>query len=287
MNRAVRTTIADIPENNRRELKRIVGIIRRYAEVDLIILFGKYANGTMRSVLGGYELLLVSQHGDGINTFKLAEILDAVFCRSDRKEENIFLHSCSLSSLKSSCSKGSCFFISVCNEGIPVYDNKRCNYPLEQQSYNPALYQAGYEHFSKFAEVFLNRAESAWKNHQVRMAALNLFYTTDMLFKAVEFVFYGEVIRCSHLEFSYYRVRHFSRHLVKSFDPAQSNNRMWYGQLLYYPKYSRNLPNFRLYKKDYTDCLARLKLLQEIVESACIEQIAIIENRIDAGFDTS
>ena len=113
MNQAERTTIADIPEINRRELKRIVGIIRRHTEVDLIILFGKYANGSMRSVLGGYELLLVSQQECWINTYKLAEILDAAFCRSNRKEENIFLHSCSLSSLKSSCSKGSCFFISI------------------------------------------------------------------------------------------------------------------------------------------------------------------------------
>ena len=287
MNRAVRTTIADIPEINRRELKRIVGIIRRHAEVDLIILFGKYAKGTMRSVLGGYELLLVSQHGDGINTSKLTEILDTVFCRSDRKEENVFLHSCSLSSLKSSCSKGSCFFISVCNEGILVYDSKRCNYPLEPQSYNPALHQAGYDHFFKFAEFFLNRAESAWENRQVRMAALNLFYTADMLFKAVESVFYGEVIRCSHLEYSYYRVRHFSQLLAESFDPVQSGNRMWYGQLLYYLKYSRNMPNFRLYVKDYTDCLARLKLLQKIVEHACRKQIGIIANRMDVGFDTS
>ena len=80
MNQAERTTIADIPEINRRELKRIVGIIRRHTEVDLIILFGKYANGSMRSVLGGYELLLVSQQECWINTYKLAEILDAAFC---------------------------------------------------------------------------------------------------------------------------------------------------------------------------------------------------------------
>ena len=119
------------------------------------------------------------------------------------------------------------------------------------------------------------------------MAALNLFYTADMLFKAVESVFYGEVIRCSHLEYSYYRVRHFSQLLAESFDPVQSGNRMWYGQLLYYLKYSRNMPNFRLYVKDYTDCLARLKLLQKIVEHACRKQIGIIANRMDAGFDTS
>lgn len=278
MNTAEKPAQGDIPEINRRELKRIVGIIRKHAEVDLILLFGKYAKGSMRSVLGGYELLLVSQHERWINTFKLAEILETTLCRSSRKEQNIFLHSCSLSSLKSSCSKGSCFFISICNEGIPIYDNKRCCYPFEQKSFNLSISQAAYNHFSNFAEVFLNRAESAWNDHQVRAAALNLFYTADMLFKAIESVFYGDVIRCSHLEYSYFRVRHFSRRLAESFDPARSKNRMWYGLLLYYLKYSRNLPNFRLYEKDYKECLERLRLLHEIVESACKEQTGIIGN---------
>jgi hypothetical protein len=273
MNQAERTTIADIPEINRQELKRIVGIIRRHAEVDLIILFGKYANGSMRSVLGGYELLLVSQQECWINTFKITEILDAAFCRPNRKEENIFLHSCSLSSLKSNCSKGNCFFISICNEGILVYDNKKCHYPIERQPYNPALHQAAYEHFADFAEVFLNRAESAWKDGQPRMAALNLFYTADMLFKAIESVFYGDVIRCSHLEYSYFRVRHFSWLLAESFNPAQNNNRMWYGQLLYYLRYSRNLPTFKVYEKDYQNCLAKLRSLRDIVDRVCREYI--------------
>lgn len=287
MNTAEKTAQSNIPEIYRRELKRIVGIIRKHAEVDLILLFGRYANGSMRSVLGGYELLLVSQRECWINTFKLAGILDIAFCRSDRKEQNIFLHSCSLSSLKSSCSKGSCFFISICNEGIPVYDNKRCGYPLERKPFDTAISQAAYDHFSNFAEVFLNRAESAWKDHQVRAAALNLFYTADMLFKAVESVFYGDVIRCSHLEYSYFRVRHFSRRLAESFDPARSKNRMWYGLLLYYLKYSRILPNFRLYEKDYKECLERLRLLQEIVNEVCTEQISKIEKYMDAKTYTS
>ena len=105
------------------------------------------------------------------------------------------------------------------------------------------------------------------------MAALNLFYTADMLFKAIESVFYGDVIRCSHLEYSYFRVRHFSQRLAESFDPAQNNNRMWYGQLLYYLRYSRNLPTFKVYEKDYQNCLAKLKLLRDIVDSVCWEHI--------------
>ena len=62
MNTAEKPAQSNIPEINRRELKRIVGIIRKHADVDLILLFGKYANGSMRSVLGGYEFLLVCQH---------------------------------------------------------------------------------------------------------------------------------------------------------------------------------------------------------------------------------
>lgn len=277
MNTADKPAQGDIPEVNRRELNRIVGIIRKHADVDLILLFGKYANVSMRSVLGGYELLLVSQHERWINTFKLAEILDTDFCCSDRKEQNIFLHSCTLSSLKSSCSKGSCFFISICNEGIPVYDNKRCSYPLEQQPFNTAISQAAYNHFSNFAEVFLNRAESAWNDHQVRAAALNLFYTADMLFKAIESVFYGDVIRCSHLEYSYFRVRHFSRQLADAFNPKDFDNNMWYAALLYYLRYSRNLPTFKVYEKDYKNCLAKLKSLRDIVHSVCVEYINCCE----------
>lgn len=277
MSTAEKPSQSDIPAINRRELKRIVGIIRKHAEVDLVLLFGKYANGSMRSVLGGYEFLLVSQHECGINTFKLAEILDSVFCRSNRKEQNIFLHSCSLPSLKSSCSKGSYFFISICNEGIPLYDNKRCDYPLEQGHFNPATSQAAYDHYAEFAEVFLNRAESAWKDHQVRAAALNLFYTADMLFKAVESVFYGDVIRCSHLEYSYFRVRHFSRQLADAFNPMDFDNNMWYAALLYYLRYSRNRPAFKVYEKDYQNCLAKVKSLRDIVDSVCVEHLKTID----------
>lgn len=277
MSTAEKASQSDIPAINRLELRRIVGIIRKHAEVDLVLLFGKYANGSMRSVLGGYEFLLVSQHECGINTFKLAEILDSVFCHSNRKEQNIFLHSCSLSSLKSSCSKGSCFFISICNEGIPLYDNKRCDYPLEQGPFNTAGSQAAYDHYAEFAEVFLNRAESAWNNHQVRMAALNLHYTADMLFKAIESVFYGEVIRCSHLEYSYFRVRHFSRQLADAFNPKDFDNNMWYAALLYYLRYSRNLPTFKIYEKDYQSCLAKLKSLRGIVDRVCREHLKSVD----------
>lgn len=280
MNTAEKPARSDIPEINCRELKRIVGIIRKHAEVDLIILFGKYANGSMRSVLGGYELLLVHQHECWINTFKLAEILDTALCRSRRKEQNIFLHSCSLSSLKSSCSKGSCFFISICNEGISVYDNKRCSYPLGQMPFDTAISQAAYDHFSNFGEVFLNRAESAWKDHQVRAAALNLFYTADMLFKAIESVFYGDVIRCSHLEYSYFQVRHFSRQLADDFNPIDFNNNMWYAALLYYLRYSRNLPAFKVYEKDYQNYLAKVKSLRDIVDSVCVEHLKTIDKII-------
>lgn len=281
MNTAERTAQGDIPKINRRELKRIVGIIRKHAEVDLILLFGKYANGSMQSVLGGYELLLVSQHECWINTFKLAEILDTAFCRSDRKEQNIFLHSCSLSSLKSNCSKGSCFFISICSEGIPVYDNKKCCYSLEQRPFDTAISQAAYDHFSNFAEVFLNRAESAWKDHQVRAAALNLYYTADMLFMAIESVFYGDVIRCSHLEYSYFRVRHFSRPLADAFNPKDSDNNMWYAALLYYLRYSRNLPTFKVHEKDYQNCLAKVKSLRDVVDSVCREHLKLVNKITD------
>ncbi|MFQ8804491.1 MAG: hypothetical protein ACLR8Y_04365 [Alistipes indistinctus] len=41
-------------------MKRITGLIRQCASPDMIVLYGRYAGGTLASALGGYELLLLT-----------------------------------------------------------------------------------------------------------------------------------------------------------------------------------------------------------------------------------
>lgn len=50
----------DLPDANLSELKRITGLIRQCASPDMIVLYGRYAGGTLASALGGYELLLLT-----------------------------------------------------------------------------------------------------------------------------------------------------------------------------------------------------------------------------------
>lgn len=51
----------DLPDANLSELKRITGLIRQCASPDMIVLYGRYAGGTLASALGGYELLVADR----------------------------------------------------------------------------------------------------------------------------------------------------------------------------------------------------------------------------------
>ena len=83
----------DLPDANLSELKRITGLIRQCASPDMIVLYGRYAGGTLASALGGYELLLLTAKNPPAATEGVMRFLCEFFPCEQRVERYLAVQS--------------------------------------------------------------------------------------------------------------------------------------------------------------------------------------------------
>ena len=127
----------DLPDANLSELKRITGLIRQCASPDMIVLYGRYAGGTLASALGGYELLLLTAKNPPAATEGVMRFLCEYFPCQQRVERYLAVQSHAIG-LVTDLLPRSYFFYKVYQEGVLLYDNGVCRFP-RQVRFKPAL----------------------------------------------------------------------------------------------------------------------------------------------------
>lgn len=126
----MKTSLAHLPENNQREILRIVEIIREVADPEKIILFGSYAKGTFTEhtytgrdgiryeYVSDYDLLVVTKEAQE----KSYELEDKVVNRSRmyRSAVNMEIHD--IAYINEGLEVGQYFFSDIIKEGVILYD---------------------------------------------------------------------------------------------------------------------------------------------------------------------
>ena len=151
----------DLPDANLSELKRITGLIRQCASPDMIVLYGRYAGGTLASALGGYELLLLTAKNPPAATEGVMRFLCEYFPCEQRAERYLAVQSHAIG-LVTDLLPRSYFFYKVYQEGVMLYDNGVCRFP-RQVRFKPALV---FKRAVSDAEKYAENASSTASNIQ-------------------------------------------------------------------------------------------------------------------------
>lgn len=207
-----------LSDNNLRELKQITLLIDEYCKPELIILFGKYADTTIRSVCGGYELLVIS---DSLQSeAEREELLDFIRLRyppAERFEQGVFIHSFVSDFFLSRISR-SVFFNVILTEGIELLNTRVL--PLERFSLRKSVKKRHIDgvntHAERciyFAETFLKDAEAKKAAADFRICVIYLYHAFEMLLTALEYRHYGFRREYDHLSRHFQVARHASKEL--------------------------------------------------------------------------
>ena len=132
----MKTLLTDFPETNHRELARITQTIRRIADPEFILLFGRYAGTAAAGAATGYELLVVTGADTALRTQELLQHVEAEFPHAERTERYRFLHVLPASFVAGNLSR-SLFLQTVLTEGILLYDSRRRPY-FRLRDFKPA-----------------------------------------------------------------------------------------------------------------------------------------------------
>ncbi len=277
MKTKLKTDLTLIPEKYRTELVIIADFISQHIRVDMIVLFGKYAGGTMKSILEGYELLLVSRK-EPVNVYEVSHLLNKSFPMSERNEKNVFLYSYSVNYINTNNS-ANYFLLNIRNQGIVLYDNKTFNF-FPRKKFKPIrayhTVTSCFMYYDNISRTFLDNAQKEWNNRNSCTAALNMGYAAELLFKTAESVFYGQINRNISLVQRYLKTRHFSERLYRQFSMKHYENRRLFNLLEQYRYESCDNPKFWIGQKRYLFCLNKLFLLRQTIRLACLERIDLL-----------
>lgn len=276
MKMKLKTDLSGIPEKKQIELNHIVCLIHKRVPVDMIILFGKYAGGKMKSVLGGYELLLVTKK-EPVDVYELGKWLKKTYHRAYRIEPQIFLYSYSETSINIPNS-ANYFFLNIRNEGVVLHDNGICHLFSRQKFKSTRAYltaSSKFEYYQKTSAIFLDHAQKAWEVDSRSIAALNLGVAAELLFKTIEAVFYGST-STNPLVYSFLHTRHFSKQLFKLFNLSEVENKNLFTLLEECRHVECDDMSFSLPQKRYLFCMGKLRALQQIVNLICKQRLSIL-----------
>ncbi len=198
----MKTSLSFLPENNQREILRIVDIIREVADPEKIILFGSYAKGkqTEHSYFGrdgiryeyvsDYDLLVVTKNA----IEKSYELEDKVTNRSRmyRSAVNMEIHD--IAYINEGLEIGQYFFTDIINEGVQLFDKGTVQFAAPRvltAKEQREISQHYYDIWIKRGKEFLIDSTNALNRGSLNNSAFHLHQSTESFYYATLLVFTG------------------------------------------------------------------------------------------------
>lgn len=288
----MKTDLAHLPENKQAELKAIVAaLIPRYAEVEMIILFGSYARGnfvedkyvekgTTYEYKSDYDLLIVlSKNGQAnsdtfvqsvsgkLDELKLATPVHPIFHGIEFVNEEL--------------QEGNYFFADIKKEGVLLFNTSR--YQLaEKRDLSPAEMQkraqADFDHWFKSANTFYENFEhNLGKGNQGQQyfntAAFELHQATERYYGAIQLVFTGYKPKTHDLEILGQLAKSQNLEFDKVFPKATVQERQRFALLKKAYVDARYKADYKISKEDLEYLSGRVQLLRDLTERVCGERI--------------
>ena len=270
----------DLPDANLSELKRITGLIRQCASPDMIVLYGRYAGGTLASALGGYELLLLTAKNPPAATEGVMRFLCEFFPCEQRVERYLAVQSHAIG-LVTDLLPRSYFFYKVYQEGVMLYDNGVCRFP-RQVRFKPALVfkraVSDAERCLGLGSGFLNEAHRQLDAQQLRLAAFGLFHGLRQFLMAVAWVHLGFLPGADNLTALFCCLRHRSAALNRELDIGVPENKRLLRRM--YRLCNRQAyfgQRFEMEVSELAGYLDRLQSVRLVVSAECTDRITFYD----------
>lgn len=284
----MKTSLSHLPEAMQADLKKIQAeLIPRYAEIEMIILFGSYArgdwkideymeNGNIYSYRSDYDLLIVTNNSDKANAdtflFSILDKLDAL-----NFETAIHLEVESISFVNKSLQEGNSFFSDVKKDGIFLFNSSR--YQLaDKRDLSPKevqdIAQRDFDTWFESANQFFSQYNHAMNDGYLKVAAFQLHQATERYYSTIQLVFAGYKPKTHDLDVLGRRAKSLHMEFSKVFPMATILERQRFMLLRKAYVDARYKLNYKITKADLDYLAGRVALLRRLTEELCREKIA-------------
>jgi predicted nucleotidyltransferase/HEPN domain-containing protein len=192
MRRAMKTSLEHLPEKKQHQLRALGELIRKEAEVEMVILFGSFARGDwVEDPVGGYfsdlDVLVIVKSPSMVDKVKLwSKIEDRA--RRITKPTSLSLIVHDIKDVNEQLEKGFYFFSDIKKEGIMIYDSGRYHLaePKERTlAERKAHAQAWFEQWFKSANEFYRTFEHTVNEGFYNVSAFLLHQATERFYHCV------------------------------------------------------------------------------------------------------
>lgn len=278
----------NLPEHKRSELMAIKeALIPRFAEIEMIILFGSYARGEQvddfytekgntYSYRSDYDLLIILSKNGHANSDTLTQ---SISTRLNDLKLKTLVHPIyhGIEFVNHELSEGSYFFGDIKKEGILLFTtnrytlaDKRDMSPVEMQ----AKAQRDFDNWFESANNFLFLYKTAFDNGILKEAAFLLHQATERFYGAIQLVFTGYKPKTHNIEDLGNLAKACNIEFGKVFPQAVPEERQRFELLKKAYVDARYNMDYKISKEDLDYLSERVQVLRKMTEAICKEKIA-------------
>jgi uncharacterized protein len=287
----MQAVLPTLPSHKQAELKAIVSaLIPRYAEVEMIILFGSYArgtwvedkymeNGNTYEYKSDYDLLIVLSKNGHANSDTLTQSISTRL--NDLKlvtPVHPIYHGVEF--VNSELREGSYFFGDIKKEGVLLFTTNR--YQLEDKrdmsaAEVQAKAQRDFDNWFEGANDFYQAFQDFYKREKYKIAAFQLHQATERYYGAIQLVFTGYKPKTHNLEELGNLAKACNMEFGKVFPPIaigatkQEHDRFELLKKAYVD--ARYNMDYKITKEDLEYLSERVTLLKTLTETICKDKI--------------
>jgi HEPN domain-containing protein/predicted nucleotidyltransferase len=283
----MKTSLFHLPDHKQAELQAIVSaLIPRFAEVEMIILFGSYARGTWvddiytekgttYSYKSDYDVLIVLSKNGHANSNTLTQ---SISTRLKELKLKTHVHPIyhGVEFVNHELREGSYFFGDIKKEGILLFttnryqlENKRDMSPAEVQAKAQKDFDKWFTSANNFFELYLAAIEKNFLNE----AAFQLHQAAERYYGAIQLVFtaykpkthdleeLGDLAKACDMEFS------------KAFPMATKQEQDRFDLLKRAYVDARYSDDYAITKEDLEYLAGRVQVLRDLTERICKKKI--------------
>jgi predicted nucleotidyltransferase/HEPN domain-containing protein len=283
----MKTSITHLPANKQAEIGRIKdALIPKYAEIEMIVLFGSHArgdwkideyveNGITYSYNSDYDLLIITNNSEKANVdtylFSIIDKLEAL-----NFETAIHIELETIDFVNQQLQEGNYFFDDVKKEGIVLFDTSRFKL-AEKRELSKTEVQAfakrDFEEWFASANSFYKVFEFTMKEADYKIAAFQLHQATERFYSTIQLVFAGYKPKTHDLDVLGRRAKSLNMEFGKVFPKASILERQRFMLLRKAYVDARYKINYRITKADLDYLGERVALLRQLTEQLCREKI--------------
>ena len=283
----MKTTLPSLPEHKQAEIKTIVAaLIPRFAEIEMIILFGSYARGTWvedkymekgntYEYKSDYDLLIILSKNGHANSDTLTQSINT---RLNELKLTTPVHPIyhGMEFVNNELREGSYFFGDIKKEGVLLFTTNR--YILEdKRDMSPAEVQAkaqrDFDNWFESADDFLRIAKSELSIDKFKTAAFNFHQATERFYGATQLVFTGYKPKTHNIEELGNLAKACNMEFGKVFPQASPEERQRFELLKKAYVDARYNMDYKITKEELDYLSERVQFLRVLTEHICKEKI--------------